>query len=181
MISYQGLVRTFLREKAKPKLFEAYKLSAAHFSANHKSDEYSAMHLASALFLAGQGHEIIKIIEENEAPTAIKDQIIRREVQRKRLQLAMKVCRSAGEPADAIFTLLVGADAIKTDDAVEKIIYENPDLSVHFASDTVGRHILYSSKTYKNHGRFLSVSIHRNSIDTGKMRRSSLDPTFLLA
>ncbi|WP_244077759.1 hypothetical protein, partial [Aeromonas caviae] len=25
------------------------------------------------------------------------------------------------------------------------------------------------------------VSIHRNSIDTGKMRRSSLDPTFLLA
>ena len=27
----------------------------------------------------------------------------------------------------------------------------------------------------------LVVSIHRNSIDTGKMRRSSLDPTFLLA
>lgn len=27
----------------------------------------------------------------------------------------------------------------------------------------------------------ISVSIHRNSIDTGKMRRSSLDPTFLLA
>lgn len=27
----------------------------------------------------------------------------------------------------------------------------------------------------------LPVSIHRNSIDTGKMRRSSLDPTFLLA
>lgn len=28
---------------------------------------------------------------------------------------------------------------------------------------------------------YLRVSIHRNSIDTGKMRRSSLDPTFLLA
>lgn len=27
----------------------------------------------------------------------------------------------------------------------------------------------------------VGVSIHRNSIDTGKMRRSSLDPTFLLA
>ncbi len=27
----------------------------------------------------------------------------------------------------------------------------------------------------------VNVSIHRNSIDTGKMRRSSLDPTFLLA
>ena len=30
-------------------------------------------------------------------------------------------------------------------------------------------------------GSGIFVSIHRNSIDTGKMRRSSLDPTFLLA
>jgi len=158
-------VEFFVREKAQPKLLEAYKRSATHFSANHESDEYSAMHLASALFSAGQGQKIIKIIEENEAPTAIKDQIIRREVQRQRLQLAMKVCRSAGEPADAIFTLLVGAEAIKTDDAVDKIIAENPDLSVHFASNTVGRNILYSSKMYDSHGRFLSHIVARDAAD----------------
>lgn len=158
-------VEFFVRGKAEPKLLEAYQRAAAHFSANHESDEYSAMHLASALFSAGQGQEIIKIIEENEAPKAIKDQIIRREVQRQRLQLAMKVCRSAGEPADAIFTLLVGAEAIKTDYAVDKIIAENPDLSVHFASDTVGRNILYSSKKYESHGRFLSHIIARDAAD----------------
>lgn len=33
----------------------------------------------------------------------------------------------------------------------------------------------------KQPGAHRYVSIHRNSIDTGKMRRSSLDPTFLLA
>ena len=158
-------VEFFVREKAQPRLLEAYKRSAAYFSANHESDEYSAMHLASALFSAGQGQKIIKIIEESEAPTAIKDQIIRREVQRQRLQLAMKVCRSAGEPADAIFTLLVGAEAIKTDDAVDKIIVENPDLSVHFASDTVGRNILYSSKAYESHGGFLSHIVARDAAD----------------
>ncbi|WP_368889320.1 ATP-binding protein [Morganella morganii] len=158
-------VEFFVREKAQPKLLEAYKRSAAHFKASHESDEYSAMHLASALFSAGQGQEIIKVIEQNEAPKAIKDQIIRREVQRQRLQLAMKVCRSAGNPADAIFTLLVGAEAIKTDDAVNKIITENPDLSVYFASDTVGRNILYSSKAYLNHGRFLSHIVARDAAD----------------
>mgnify|MGYP003624892287 CR=1 FL=1 len=158
-------VEFFVREKAQPMLLEAYKRSAAHFSANHESDEYSAMHLASALFSAGNGQEIIKIIEENEAPIAIKDQIIRREVQRQRLQLAMKVCRSAGEPADAIFTLLVGTEAIKTDEAVNKIITENPDLSVHFSPDTVGRNILYSSKTYESHGRFLSYIVARDAAD----------------
>ncbi len=158
-------VEFFVRGKAEQKLLEAYQRSAAHFSANHENDEYSAMHLASALFSAGQGQKIIKIIEKNEAPKAIKDQIIRREVQRQRLQLAMKVCRSAGEPADAIFTLLVGAEAIKTDYAVDKIITENPDLSVHFAPDTVGRNILYSSKAYENHGRFLSHIIAREAAE----------------
>ncbi len=158
-------VEFFVRKKAEPKLLEAYQRSAAHFYANHENDEYSAMHLASALFSAGQGQKIIKIIQESEAPLAIKDQIIRREVQRQRLQLAMKVCRSAGEPADAIFTLLVGAEAIKTDDAVDKIIAENPDLSIHFASDTVGRNILYSSKTYESHGRFLSHIVARDAAD----------------
>jgi len=158
-------VESFVRKKAQPKLLEAYQRSAAHFYANHESDEYSAMHLAPALFSAGQGQKIIEIIQASEAPLSIKDQIIRREVQRKRLQLAMKVCRSAGEPADAIFTLLVGAEAIKTDDAVDKIIAENPDLSVHFASDTVGRNILYSSKTYESHGRFLSHIVARDAAD----------------
>ncbi|MGU5759247.1 hypothetical protein, partial [Aeromonas caviae] len=46
-----------------------------------------------------------------------------------------------------------------------------------------------SITSYRHMGMYLDdkgnarvlVSIHRNSIDTGKMRRSSLDPTFLLA
>lgn len=42
---------------------------------------------------------------------------------------------------------------------------------------------LYQPDTFKcgPDNTCIGVSIHRNSIDTGKMRRSSLDPTFLLA
>ncbi|MBV1928149.1 MAG: ATP-binding protein, partial [Gammaproteobacteria bacterium] len=158
-------IEAFVREKAQPRLPEVNLRVANYFYDHHESDEYAAMHLAGALFSAGQGQKIIEIIEQNEAATAIKDQIIRREVQRQRLQLAMKVCRSAGQPADAIFTLLVGAEAIKTDEAVDKIIIENPELSVHFAQDTVGRNILYSSKMYEKHGRFLSHIIARDAND----------------
>lgn len=158
-------IEAFVREKAQPRLPEVYRRVANYFYDCHESDEYAAMHLAGALFSAGQGQKIIEIIEHNQAPSAIKDQIIRREVQRQRLQLAMKVCRSAGQPADAIFTLLVGAEAIKTDEAVDKIIIENPDLSVHFAQDAVGRNILYSSKMHEKHGRFLSHIIARDAND----------------
>ncbi len=158
-------VEYFVREKAKARLPEAYQRAATYFYDHHESDEYAAMHLGGALFSSGQGEKIIEIIEQSQAPDAIKDQIIRREVQSQRLQLAMKVCRSAGKPADAIFTLLVGAEAIKTDEAVDKIISENPDLSAHFAQNTVGRNILYSSKVYEKHGRFLSHIIAREAHD----------------
>lgn len=40
--------------------------------------------------------------------------------------------------------------------------------------------IIYATQTWGLPSTMF-VSIHRNSIDTGKMRRSSLDPTFLLA
>jgi hypothetical protein len=158
-------IEFFVREKAQTRMPEAYQRVATHFLDLHESDEYAAMYLAGALFSSGQGQKIIEIIEQSDAPIAIKDQIIRREVQRQRLKLAMKVCRSAGKSADAIFTLLIGAEAIKTDEAVDKIMIENPDLAVHFAQDTVGRNILYSSKMYKKHGRFLSHIIAREAHD----------------
>ena len=47
------------------------------------------------------------------------------------------------------------------------------DSKVLYRSDTLAPLSVVSSR--------YNVSIHRNSIDTGKMRRSSLDPTFLLA
>ena len=158
-------VEFFIRGKAQRLLSDAYQRAATHFYANHESDEYAAMHLAGALFSAGQGQKIIEIIGQDKAPAAIKDQIVRREVQRQRLQLAMKVCRSTGQSADAIFTLLVGAEAIKTDEVFKKIIIGNPDLSVHFAQISVGRNILYSSKKYEKHGRFLSHIIARDAND----------------
>ncbi len=63
----------------------------------------------------------------------------------------------------------VSAEAIRKAGAMQtvKLAQEFPELLA--IEDT-------TSLSYRH-----QVSIHRNSIDTGKMRRSSLDPTFLLA
>jgi hypothetical protein len=158
-------VEEFVREKAKVQLPELQNRVAEYLFGIHNTDEYAAMHVAGVLYSSGQGQKIIEILKSGHEPVAIKDQIIKREVQRRRLQLAMKVCRLAGKSADAIFTLLVGAEAIKTDEAVDKIIMENPDLSVYFAADSVGRNILYSSRLYKHHGSFLAHIIARDAAD----------------
>lgn len=158
-------IEEFVREKAKAQLPELQNRVAEYLFGIHGTDEYAAMHVAGALYESGQGQKIIGILKTSQEPIAIKDQIIKREVQRRRLQLAMRVCRLTGKNADAIFTLLVGAEAIKTDEAVDKIIMENPDLSVYFAADSVGRNILYSSRLYKHHGSFLAHIIARDAAD----------------
>jgi len=158
-------VEEFVREKAKAHLPNLQNRVAEYLFGIQDTDEYAAIHVAGVLYDSGQGQKIIEILKTSQEPVAIKDQIIRREVQRRRLQLAMKVCQLAGKTADAIFTLLVGAEAIKTDEAVDKIIMENPDLSVYFAADSVGRNILYSSRLYKYHGSFLAHIIARDAAD----------------
>jgi len=156
-------VEYFVREKAKKHQHKVNLIVAEYLYQIHESVEYAAIHIAGALFSSGQGDKVIELIERQKEPRIIKDQIVRRQVQRQRLRLAMKVCTSTGRAAEAIFTLLVGAEAIKTDEAVEKILIENPDLSVHFATDTIGRKILSSPDMYHIHGSFLSHIIARDA------------------
>lgn len=158
-------VEYFVREKAKKHQHKVNLRVAEYLYQIHEDDEYAAIHVAGTLFSSGQGDKVIKLIESQREPRVIKDQIVRRQVQRQRLMLAMKVCTSTGRAAEAIFTLLVGAEAIKTDEAVDKILIENPDLSVHFAKDTIGRKVLSSPDMYHIHGSFLSHIIARDAHD----------------
>lgn len=55
------------------------------------------------------------------------------------------------------------------------------ECTVHQAAEAFIGYLRESGKKERTLYTYRKVSIHRNSIDTGKMRRSSLDPTFLLA
>ena len=105
-------------------------------------DAYAATHVAAALLVAGRGREIIGLINTEREPMAIGDPVLRREAQLQRLRIAMKVCREAGDTVDAILTLLIGAEALKTDAAIRRMLVENPDLAAYFARETSSRVIL---------------------------------------
>lgn len=127
---------------------------ADYFSSRHRFDSYAATHIASALFSAGRGSEIIALINSSLLPEAISDPVLKREVQRQRLRTAMRVCRETGNNVDAMATLLAGAEALRTDSAVHKMIVDNPDLSAFFAQDAV-REILREPSEIENHGPLL--------------------------
>lgn len=145
----------FVRTQASDYLVTIRGRIADHFSGGRLSDEYAATHVASALLAAGRKQEIIDLVKAKPDLQAISDPVLRREAQLQRLRIAMKVCRETGNNVDAMLTLLIGAEALKTDAALQKMFKENPDLAASFARDTAARGFLRDSETIGSHGPFL--------------------------
>jgi hypothetical protein len=142
----------FVRGVAEPKLGRLRKNIADHFITRHKIDAYAATHIAAALLDAGRGSEIIDLIKSEQEPAAIGDPVLRREAQLQRLRVAMKVCRETGNDVDAMLTLLIGAEALKTDVAIRNMLVGNPDLAANFARDPSSRVVLRDAHQIENHG-----------------------------
>lgn len=145
----------FVRVEAEEQLVSIREKIADHFTNQHKSDAYAATHLTSALFNANRRQEIIDLINLEDAPTIISDPVLRRNVQLQRLRIAMKVCRETGNNVDAVLTLLRGAEALKTDDVIRRMLNENPDIAANFARDTSSSIILREPNEIENHGPLL--------------------------
>jgi hypothetical protein len=145
----------FIRAEAGADLRAVYDDIASYLKTIHAIDNYAATHIGAALSNAGRGLEVIELINAGGEPAAIGDPVLRRQVQLERLKLAMKVCREVGSEADAIFTVLVGAGALKTDEAIRNILIQNPDLTSLFARDTASRLILRDASLIEAHGPLL--------------------------
>ena len=118
-------------------------------------DRYAALHVASALVAAGRGEDLLKLVEEEAAPTSVADPVLRREAELQRLRLAIKVCREAGNVARALRFVLVGAEGIRTETALHQLLVDNPDLAARFAPETARRLILSDAGSVRNHGPLL--------------------------
>src|SRR5215831_16909114 len=145
----------FIREEAGTLPRELLERIADHLQSRHNVNSYAAVHLGVALYNAGRGQALLDLIRTEQKPSAVTDPVVRRQVQLHRLQLAMKVCRETGNNVDAVLTLLVGADALKTDAAIRRTLVENPDLASVFAEASSTSKILTDPEAIEQHGPLL--------------------------
>lgn len=145
----------FVRREGESHLVRIRGVIADRLLARRGVDAYAAAHVAASLFDAGRRQEIIELVNKEREPTSISDPVVRREVQLQRLRIAMKVCRETGNIVDAALTVLIGAEALKTDAVIRRLLSENPDLAANFARDTSSRIILRDPDEIENHGRLL--------------------------
>jgi hypothetical protein len=145
---------TFLRDRVKTKLAPLQSRVAEVLFQLHAEDEYAATYVASALYDAGRGKDILSLLKKEALPSSIPDPLIRREVQLQRFRLGMAVATEHSDMADALSTMLYGAEALKTEEAIRDLVINNPDLAAAFM-ETAYRLILTDPTHVENHGSLL--------------------------
>jgi energy-coupling factor transporter ATP-binding protein EcfA2 len=145
----------FVRTEATTQLAEMTTRVADRLFDRRRQNAYAATHVAGALLSAGRSQDIIELVGEESDLRIIRDPVLRRDVQLRRLTIAMKVCRDTGNNVDAVLTLLRGAEALKTDAAIRQALIENPDLAAAFARDSLARTVLRNADDIEHHGRLL--------------------------
>ena len=145
----------FVRTEGEGELSDVRGRAAERLLSRADNDHYAALNVAEALVAAGRGSDLLTLVENELVPHAVEDPVLRREAELRRLRLALKVCRKAGDIVRALRFVLIGAEGIKTETALRRLLAKNPDLTARFAYETAGRLILSDADHIEDHGPLL--------------------------
>lgn len=162
----------YARAAGAEQLAEVTRAAADHFLATASTSAYAALAVVPMMFSAGQYENLLNLVETEPAPPVglLPDVAQRREIGTQRLRTAIRVCRNAGNNSRALRFIMMGAEAVHSDDNLRQFLIAHRALSVRFAEDSVRRLILRDPDYVESHGPILLQLIgHR----TGPDNRSS--------
>jgi hypothetical protein len=145
----------FLREAGVSAMSAIGERAADHLMARRMDDPYAASHVANLALLAQRREDVIALVREPVASYPLADPAARGEIHRRRLRAAMHVCRETGNVVDAAVLLLEGAQALKTDDAVQNTLFKHVELAANFSRDAIFSLLLRNRDKRPGHGALL--------------------------
>jgi len=145
-------IEEFVRVRGQALLDEAYQKAAELLESGRHTSDYAATHVATILFRAQRGKELLELIETEGEPGIIRDPLLRREVRLQRVKLGVGLAAERNDIPSALRAALRGAEAVKSDDAIADLLESNLDLSAAFAEESVTRRLLLNGDKVAKHG-----------------------------
>ncbi|WP_065376949.1 hypothetical protein [Ensifer adhaerens] len=129
---------------------------ANHFRENYRGDRYASTYVVDFLLSAGRVADIFVILETDRNVAAVGDPLLRREIQLRRLTIALATCRDVDDKVKAVQTVLIGAEAQHDESAFFNLVDRELDLSVEFSGPSLIRRTLLDRDRAHMHGSVLS-------------------------
>ncbi|TPK68477.1 MULTISPECIES: hypothetical protein [unclassified Mesorhizobium] len=165
----------YIRETSSKDRIPTLARIADDFLSNFATDAYASLHVADALGAADRANQLLTVVERDPQVGAIGDAVLKRQVQVRRLWLALRASRHAGTVVDALKTILISAEAEKDDSTLTDLLEKELDLSVEFSGASLRRTILLERDRIAEHGTFLAYDAARaGRADDGITTREQL-------
>jgi hypothetical protein len=120
-----------------------------------ESEPYAARHVVSLLIDAGMEREALQEAMKDPSDTLFPDPVVRRLCQLERMHSALRLCSRTGNGSEALSILLIGAEALRTSDAITSMLTNNMSLATRFSRDAVEKLILWSPRQFSSQGPVL--------------------------
>ncbi|RCS22102.1 hypothetical protein DUT91_20540 [Phyllobacterium salinisoli] len=154
--SYWHLHRAVVREDEKLDQADTVSRIAEYFWSHYRSDAYCSTYVIDFLVKAGRISDIFTVLDADGHVAAVGDPLLRREIQIRRLTLALATCRETGDTVKAVQTILIGAEAQHDEGAFYDLIDKEVDLSVEFSGPSLLRRTLPDRDRAPSHGSVLA-------------------------
>lgn len=164
----------YARAAGAEQLADITRGAADHFFATASTSAYAALAVVPMMFSAGQYESLLNFVEREPEPPAglLPDVAQRREIGIQRLRTAIRVCRTAGNNSRALRFIMMGAEAVHSDDNLRQFLVAHRSLSIRFAEDSVRRLVLRDPDNVKSHGPILLQMIgHQTGPDNSSSAR----------
>jgi hypothetical protein len=132
---------TFLRDHLREdQVLEAHDRLGTFFLGRSDRDAYAARYVVEHLMQANRLADVISLAVGKSAPAAIESEMLRSEVVRRRIALAIQAVAELGDARNGLRLILLAADTARTNGAVTALVRESPELAARFGDiDAVAR------------------------------------------
>jgi hypothetical protein len=119
------------------------------------TEPYAARHVVSLLIDASMEHEALQEAMKDPSDTLFPDPVVRRLCQLERMHSSLKLCSRTGNGGEALSILLIGAEALRTSDAIASMLTQNVLLATRFSRDAVEKLVLWNPRNFSSQGPVL--------------------------
>lgn len=165
-------VEDFISGEGRSRCAQTLTEACTYFQSIYRTDAYAATHYCDLLAKAGHAAEILPLIQKDVLPAGISDPIVQREVQVRRLRLALTACRAANNAVDILKVILLSAEGTKDEATLRQLLEREATLSVRFASGSLLRVVLADRDTYPKQGPILVHDALRAALAGDKVTAS---------
>lgn len=124
---------TYLRDQIPVDEITSVQTRLGTYFLDHSTqDDYAARAVAEHLFLAERYQEVIDLAINGAALLPMPDELMRSQIQRRRIALAMQAACKLNLNAEAVRLVLLAAEAARSNSALKALVRRNPELAAKY-------------------------------------------------